>query len=85
MLAAAGAAGASRAVAGATACSCLASEPKSGSSNRGPLVALMPAAGLLAGIVGKSKGAAGAVSVVVVVGASVALASASTGAAVAGV
>ena len=45
---------------GAIGFSSLVSESKSGSSNIGPLVALIPAAGLLAGIAGKSRGAAGA-------------------------
>ena len=52
------------------------SSPKLGSSNIGPLVALIPAAGLLLGIAGRSNEAAGA-------GVSVALASVSFGASVA--
>jgi hypothetical protein len=53
-VAAAGAAGVG---AGATGCSCLGSAPK-GSSFNGPLVALIPAAGLEAGIDGMSRGGA---------------------------
>jgi hypothetical protein len=47
-------AGAAGVGAGATGCSCLGSAPK-GSSFNGPLVALMPAAGFEAGMVGISK------------------------------
>lgn len=56
-------------------------ESKSGSSNIGPLVALIPAAGLLVGIAGRSRGAAGADDSV---GVSVALASVSLGASLVG-
>lgn len=45
---------------GATGTSSLVSVPKFGTSPIGPLVALMPVAGLLTGIVGKSWGAAAA-------------------------
>ena len=53
------------------------SSPKLGTSNMGPLVALMPAAGLLLGSAGRSSVGAGAAEV------SVSLVSASFGASVA--
>jgi hypothetical protein len=68
-------------VAGAAGCSALGSAPN-GSSLRGPLVALMPAAGLDAGTSGKSIGAAfgGAAESVEAADTSVSFASTSLGA-----
>lgn len=66
------------AAAGSRGCSSLFPEPKCGSSSKGPLVALIPSAGLLAGIVGMSPEATGVDSAAVGAGVSVALVGRST-------